>query len=128
MWMPQHPRRIDQITPGCYRYRRVKGGPWMPAVVTLEGDMVYVVEADDKLRVGISAASYEDLVVNAVMEGAAFDSPLLRVLWFGEPISEREHDRLMGVLYWARIHQPTHPMLHPDTPINLAAVQVATIF
>src|SRR5262249_22272262 len=56
--MNQPPRRIDEVTPGHYRFRRVRGGPWLPAIVTLEDGMIYIVEADETLRVGISADSY----------------------------------------------------------------------
>jgi hypothetical protein len=121
-------RRIDEVTPGFYRYRRVKGGPWLPAHVTLEGDMIYVVESEQRLRIGIAAKTFEDLVVNAVMDGKAFNSNLLRVIWFGTVIEEPEYRKLLDTLAWAREHQPDHPMLNPDKPIKLREVRVSSIF
>lgn len=126
--MNRAPRRIDRIVTGCYRYRRVKGGPWMPALVSVEEDMIYIVEAGDKLRVGIPVASYEDAIVNNVVEGTAFDSDLWRVLFFGEPISDREYDHLLGLIAWAKEHQPDHPLNHPERPIKLSAIPVTAVF
>lgn len=122
------PRRIDEIVPGYYRYRCVRGGPYMPAEVTLEDGMVYVVEADRTLKVGIDARVYDDLVIGHVMDGTAFDSPLVRVLWFGEPIDEAEYRHMLAMLIWAQEHHPDHPMLHPDKPIRLADVAVKMLF
>jgi len=121
-------RRIDEVQPGHYRYRRVKGGPWLPAVVTIENDMIYVVEADEKLKVAIAADTFETMVIDAVMVGEAFNSNLLRVLWFGTPITEAEYRKLMDTIAWAREHQPDHPILHPDQPIRMREISVANIF
>jgi len=121
-------RRIDEVLPGHYRYRRVKGGPWLPAVVTIENDMIYVVEADEKLKVAIAADTFETMVIDAVMVGEAFNSNLLRVLWFGTPITEAEYRKLMDTIAWAREHQPDHPILHPDQPIRMREISVANIF
>jgi hypothetical protein len=126
--MRRPPRRIDEVRPGHYRYRRVKKGPWMPAVVTVEDGMIYIVEADARLKVGITADAYADLIVNATMEGTAFESDLIRVVWFGEPIDEAEYRHMLTVLAWARENQPDHPMLRPDEPIVLRQVRVASIF
>jgi|SRR5215472_12951461 len=122
------PRRIDQITPGFYRYRRVARGPWLPALVSLEDGMVFVTDGGDRLRVGISADAYEDLVVTMVMDGQAFDSNLLRVIWFGELIDEAEYQHMLKLLAWAREHQPDHPLCHPDEPIRLNDVRVSSVF
>jgi hypothetical protein len=121
-------RRIDEVRPGHYRYRRVRGGPWLPAVVTVEDGMIYVVEENERLKIAIAAEAYEELVVDSVMAGEAFNSNLLRVIWFGTPITEAEYRQLMHVLTWAREHQPDHPMLHPDKPIQMKEVRVASIF
>ena|SRR5215467_4310901 len=122
------PRRIDEITPGYYRYRRVARGPWLPAIVSVEDGMVFIIEADRTLRVGIEASAYEDLVITMVMDGQAFDSNLLRVIWFGEPITKEEYDHMLRVMEWAAQHQPDHPLNHPDQPVRLAAVPVKAIF
>jgi hypothetical protein len=121
-------RRIDEVQPGYYRYRRVKGGPWLPAHVTLEGDMIFVVENEQRLRIGIAATTFEDMVVNAVMGGEAFNNNLLRVIWFGTLIKEPEYRKLLDTLNWARLNQPDHPMLHPDEPIKLREVRVSSVF
>lgn len=122
------PRRIDEVRPGHYRYRRVRGGPWLPAVVTIEDGMIYVVEADESLRVGITRQSFEDMLVDAVMNGTAFENNLVRVLWFGESIDKAEYDHMLSVLAWARENHPEHPMLHPDRPIQMSEVKVSSIF
>lgn len=125
---PRAPRRIDEVTPGYYRFRRVPGGPWLPAVVSVEGGMIFLVEADEKLRVGIEASAYEKLVIDAVMEGVAFQDNLVRVVWFGTPIDEAEYRHMLAMIAWARENQPDHPMLRPDEPIRLAEVKVSSIF
>lgn len=122
------PRRIDQVTPGHYRYRQVKGGPWLPATVSIEDGMIYVVEADERLRVGISADSYEKLLIDAVMIGEAFNNPLIRVIWFGVPISADEHSAMLDLIVWARQMQPDHPILHPNKPIDMKEIRVSSIF
>jgi hypothetical protein len=122
------PRRIDEVTAGFYRYRRAKKGPWMPAVVTVEDGMIYVVEADETLQVGITADAYADIIIQATMEGTAFELSLLRVVWFGDLIDEAEYRQMLETLAWARENQPDHPMLHPDEPIVLREVRVASIF
>jgi hypothetical protein len=126
--MMKQPRRIDEIRPGCYRYRVVRGGPWLPARVTIENGMVFIVEADRSLKVGISAETYADLVVDMVMNGKAFDSALLRVLWFGELISESEYDYMLRLIHWAKENHPDHPINHPDRPVKLSAVPVKSVF
>jgi hypothetical protein len=100
----------------------------MPAVVTVEDGMIFLVEADETLQVGISADSYADIVIQATMEGAAFELSLLRVVWFGTPIAEAEYRQMLATLAWARENQPDHPMLHPDEPIRLAEVRVSSVF
>jgi hypothetical protein len=90
--------------------------------------MIFVVEADERLRVGIEASKYEELVVNSVMEGAAFEHSLMRVVWFGTPIKEAEYRKMLDLIAWAREHQPDHPVLHPDEPIKLREVRVSQIF
>lgn len=122
------PRRIDQVVPGYYRYRRVKGGPWLPAFVSIEHGMIFVTEADAVLRVGIAFKAYEDLVVNAVIQGEAFYTNLLRVLWMGEPISLDEYEHLIAVMRWAKANHPEHPLNHPDKPIRLSEVPVKSMF
>ena len=122
------PRRIDQVQPGYYRYRQVKGGPWLPATVTIEDGMIYVVEADERLKLGISADSYEKLLIDAVMIGEAFANPLIRVIWFGTLIEQPEYQQMLDLIAWAREHQPDHPILHPDKPINVREVRVSSIF
>lgn len=121
-------RRIGDVTPGHYRYRRVRGGPWLPALVTVEDGMIYVVDRGDRLSAGIAVDAHEDLIVNAVMAGEAFTDRLVRIMWFGEPIDQTEYEHLLAVLAWARENHPEHPMLRPDEPIRLNEVRVSSIF
>lgn len=125
---PMATRRIDCVTPGYYRYRKCKGGPWLPAEVSIENGMIYVVEADERLQVGITEASFEELVIGAVMEGSAFDSPMIRVAWFGQPIDKAEYDHLLDTIAWARKHMPDHPILRGNEPVKLAEVPVRALF
>ena len=122
------PRRIDQIAPGYYRYRLVRGGPLMPAQVTIEGTMAYVVVGDGSLRASVDTARYADMVIDAVMNGEAFEEPILRCLWFGEPITQREHAYQLSVLAWARANHPDHPLCHPERPVRMGETPVAAIF
>jgi hypothetical protein len=126
--MRQPPRRIDEVTPGYYRYRRVAKGPWLPAFVSIEHGMIFITEADNVLRVGISEKTYEDLVVNAVVNGEASHNSLLRVVWWGERISLEEHDHLVRMIAWAKEHMPEHPLCHPDEPVRPMAVPVKALF
>lgn len=125
---PRTPRRIDEVRPGFYKYRRCRGGPWLPAFVSIEHGMIFVTEADAVLRVGIAFKAYEDLVVDAVIKGEAFYTNLLRVLWMGEPISVDEHDHLVEMMRWAKANHPEHPLNYPDRPIKLSEVPVKSVF
>ena len=122
------PRRIDEVEPGTYRFKCVRGGPWLPARVTVEDGMIHIVEADERLCVSITAESYADAVVQSVVDGEASSSSLLRVLWWGQPIDEGEYRHMLEMIAWARQHAPDHPLNHPDRPIDLSAVKVSTIF
>jgi hypothetical protein len=126
--MKKVPRRIDEVTAGFYRFRHVRSGPWLPAQVTIEDGMIYVVEADERLKIGITADSYADLVVRLVTEGDAFNNNLVRVVWFGEPIEEAEYRHMLDTIAWARQHQPDHPILRPDEPIAMGTTKVSHIF
>jgi hypothetical protein len=122
------PQRIDQVTPGFYRFKLRRDGPWVPAQITLEEGMIFVVEADERLKIAIEASAYEKLVIDHVMLGDAFEHALLRVVWFGTLIGETEYRKMLDLITWAREHQPDHPCLHPDEPVRLREVKVSDVF
>lgn len=122
------PRRIDCVTPGLYRTRRVRQGPWIAAEITVTEDTISVSEDGGPPHYTVATDTYEEIVIESTMTGQAFSHPLLRVAWFGVQIDLTEYRHLIAVAKWAREHAPDHPAASPDKPISLANVRISRIF
>lgn len=123
----QPPRRIDQVTPGFYRVRKVKGGPWIGAEIVVQDSMIFVSEDGAPSFDGVSVNALADLIVDCVSDGDAFRHPLLRVAWFGTLITEAEYRHLLAMSNWAQMHAPDHPAANPGKRIDINTLPIKFI-
>ena len=123
----RQPQRIDEVTPGYYKVRRVRNGPWIAAEIIIQGAMIIVTE-DGAPSGEVSASAYADLVIDATIEGEAFRHPVLRCAWFGVPIDATEYRHLLTLAAWARANAPDHPAANPDKRIDMGNVPITDIF
>jgi hypothetical protein len=117
-------KRTDEIQPGFYRYRKARGGPWVAAEIILAGERIMVADNGEAPHLEVNCAQFAEVVSEQIADGEAFQHPLLRVAWFGEPISEREHAYLVRRHRWALEHAPDHPDARQGKPINLHTVPI----
>ena len=93
---------------GHYRVRRVRGGPWLPAVIWWhagERD-----EAGDLL---------EDEGYRCEIDGSAVCAYRWWVSVAGHPIDAAEFRRLSRLRDWAETHAPDDPYAAPGQPVDL---------
>lgn len=121
---PTVPRRTDEIQPGFYRFRKARNGPWVAAEITVANGRIRVAENGDAPTLEVTQEHFAEVVTEQISEGAAFNHPLLRVVWFGDPISEREHAYLVRRYRWARAHAPDHPDAQQGRPIDLGQLPI----
>lgn len=122
------PRRSDRITPGYYRFRKVKRGPFVAARISVRDGVIYVAEEDQPAHFAISETDFAAMVTAAIMDGEAFTHPLLRIAWYGQPIDEIEYRHLIAYAKWARLHAPQHPAARPTEPVDLNTLPIDLIF
>lgn len=123
--MPSRP--IDRVIPGHYRVRLVRRGPWVAATIEIRDGTIWISEGDREPRYGCTVAEYLDLVVEHTAEGNAFRHPVLRISWFGEPISARDHAHLVRMERWASENRRDHPAASPKQPIDMGTVPIDLI-
>jgi hypothetical protein len=121
-------RRIDLIDPGCYRIRRVRRGPWIPVRITVDDGMITVSELGEPPSASLPVADYLDHVVACTSEGEAFRDPIIRVAWFGQPITEEIHAHMLRLYRWACANDPRHHLANPDRPIDMARIRVRDLY
>lgn len=88
-------RHLDHVEAGYYRYRRVRAGPWVAAEIRIDDDMVVLCDDGQSASLGVKLTWLQRVIVESVMEGEAFRHPIIRILWFGEPIDASEYNRLL---------------------------------
>jgi hypothetical protein len=120
-------RRIDLVTPGFYKTRKVRGGPWVGAQIVVTDGMVYVTEDGAATAFGVPETDFGDIVISATMAGEVFRDPIVRVAWFGVEISEAEYRHLLSLSAWAAQNQPDHPAAKPDKPIRMGEIPISFI-
>lgn len=106
-------RRVWPPEPGYFRVRLVRGGWQVPAKIEI---------ADGKWAVSIDGAYVEEPNADPALAGAG------RVWHYGDIIPEDEYRWLLDLKDAARTLAPSHPCLHPRTPIdpnNLTPLEVA---
>ena len=102
---PTGNRRPDLPSPGTFKIRLVKGGPWIGA------------------RIAFTDGVWSVSIANVVMGENADpwqSSPHMERVWFwGHIIDEAEHAFLCAQTNWAQQHAPEHPSASPLAPIDL---------
>lgn len=127
--MPKRPPRpIDQITPGHYRVRLARRGPWVGALIEVTKGTISVVVDGYPHNETWELADLAEITTAAVIDGEAFRHPLLRVAWFGEEIEEADYRHLLAVSRWAREHRPKHPAANPERPVDLGQIPITDLF
>jgi hypothetical protein len=97
-------RRPDIIEPGLYKLSLVRQG-WKVPCQIISLDFRWLAEIDER------RARY------TVTD--PFDCPqIVRIHEWGEKISDRQYDWLVGIKGWARQHDQDHPCLNPRTPMD----------
>lgn len=107
------------IIPGFYLMRIVRKGPKVPAQIFFDG-LLYRVEVNGKLAPDAwRPDELEPLWGDAVIAGEAFNHPLLRVVLFGERVTETEYRYRCELRAWAEKNQPDHSAAKPGEPVDL---------
>lgn len=113
------PRILARPTPGKYRHRMVRRGPWVAAEISL-ADGIYSLWVCGR---GITwRGSSEQLITEieqALLAGRAFQHPMVRVSIFGQRISDELFHYLVDRREWALANAPTDPYAVAEAPINL---------
>lgn len=125
---PRPPQRIDEVTPGFYRRRAVRNGPWIAARIEIADGMIRLTQDATPPTAECSAADYADLVIEAVIEGEAFRHPIISCVWFGTPIERAEYDHLLRTAAWARANAPRHPAANPTKPVDINQLPINDLF
>lgn len=89
------------------------------ARLDLEDGLWWVTQNGERLSQPYPADAVGDIVDDSLVSGEAFKHPLLRLLLWGEPVTQAEYDYLVATAKWAMEHQPDHPMARPEQPVNL---------
>lgn len=98
-------RRVWPPEPGCFRMRLVAHG-WMVPCRILHSDAGWQAEIDGEARpTDLDPALAEDVA---------------RIWHSGFIVTEDVYAWASHVREWAREHDPAHPSLHPQRPINPA--------
>jgi hypothetical protein len=119
-------RGIGDVEPGYYRYRRVRGGPWLPVRLIIEDGMVMAWEDGSPVAHGLTIAAVNDLMATAMMEGEAFTHPLLRLILFAKACSEEDYRFLVAERAWARANE--EPGSDADRPVDMNTIPIRSIF
>lgn len=105
-------RAVWPPEPGLFSMTLVRGGWKVPARIARDADGAWVAEVN-----GETCAAHPD---PAYAHGVAS-------IWAnGLKIDEATYNYLSATREWARLHDPAHPALHPDTPINRLTVRPLT--
>lgn len=100
------PQITDQPHPGFYRRKLVKGGPFVPVRVWMEGPR------DE------SGELLDDEVMKCEVDGREVDAAD-QWLWIcSYPIPEREYTYMIGLSKYAKKHDKREPLANPRKPIN----------
>ncbi len=110
-------RRVDIPSPGFYRFRRVKGGPWVAAEITF-GPAVDPVTGETLDR----SPRFDVRVSGAAVTGPEAKWMLDRVHHWGQPITESEHALLCATRDWALKHAPHMPEATPEKTVVVTEI------
>ena len=113
-------RTLTKPTPGFYLLRIVPRGWQVPASIRRVGDLITGDVDGEPLGKLWSEQMIEEEAAEAIVNGALFDHPLLRISLFGETCSETKYHHRAAIKVWAKEHAPWHPCLSPRRPIDPA--------
>lgn len=122
------PLRLHDLKPGAYRIRRRRDGPWIAARLTIDNGTIVVTEEEVVVLCDLPADGVEAVVIDATIEGRAFNHPLVRLLYFGVPITESVYAHMLATAAWAKQHAQNHPAAHPDLPIDMNTIPIEHLF
>lgn len=110
MHTPITPARIvDQPTPGFFKMRLVRRGPWVPAAITYSVFGLWQATIDGE----IFAADADPVFADGV----------LRVWHSGRFIDEAEYAHMLAVKAWAGTTMPDHPAAQPRKAMDISKLR-----
>lgn len=105
------PIHMNDVHPGWFKTRLVRGGPWVGARIWLERT---VDEATGELL--------SDEILCCDIDGKPCD-PLDKWTWIaGHPIPQQEYDYLVNLKRFAQSHDPREPLAKPTKATDLMQV------
>lgn len=99
---------------GFYRVRLVRGGPWVAAEIKFEPP--FDPETNEPLDRSFRHVAYFNGVRQDGLDAA---EQLHKLVLFGEPISEQEHQFMLATVDWAVAHSPEAPEANPLKRVRL---------
>lgn len=104
----QAARRVDEPSPGHFRIRLVRAGPWVAAEIRRSDE-------------GVWSAWIDGAAMEPANADAALAAEVFRIWHYGEIIAEHEHAYLVERARWARTHAPDAPEANPTRPIRIGS-------
>jgi hypothetical protein len=102
----------NTLTPGFFRVRLVRGGPFVPARLWVE----------DGERDPDTGELLSDVLTLLEVDGKRVDPFAPGYTLMGEPISEAEYRYMTKAAAWDRQYAPSAPAANPDQPVNVRTV------
>jgi hypothetical protein len=109
------PRPIDRVSPGCFKLKRIRGGPWVAALI---------------LYSEMPEGGYWSAVINgrasplyaARADGQCpNDAPEVWDVWHhGREITPEDYRLMLAVKSWAEEKMPEHPAAKPGRKIDIS--------
>lgn len=116
------PRTLLEPTPGFYRVRLVRRGPWVAAEIRLQDNRYEVELCGLGVTWSGSPERLADEIGSYLEDGRAFEHPMLRVSLFGHTIPQHEHAYLTARRLWAIQHAPDDPYASAKAPIDIDTI------
>lgn len=115
MFAPEllHPR------PGLYKVRLVRRGPWIAAEIEDADDVIVARVCGLGETWRGTRQQLSDQINEALLEGRAFQHPLLKVSLFGRETTPEEHAFLTDRREWALLHDPNDMYARAREPIDI---------
>jgi hypothetical protein len=116
--------RVDPTNPqpGYYTVSLNPKGWAQPVRIVRRGNLIQIVVNGLQHIEQWNTDTLADDFAEAVADGRLFEHQLFRVILFGKQCDEATYLYRLAVLEHARRHEPWHPCLHPERPIDLAAI------
>jgi hypothetical protein len=108
----QTPRRVDQPTPGLFKLRLVRGGPWVAAEIECDA-------------LGVWSATIDGERQEPPHPDPALAECVFRIWHYGQETDASEHAFLVERARWARIHAPDSPEANPTRAIRIGSLPPA---